>query len=113
MMKSYFSKKNDIELIQLKASVAGKKYGGAPEVRGAFHIQTVNNFHNRLQRFLRLYNGVSTKYLNHYISLFIWIENHKSMESRLEDTVKTYISEKGTYIASRCLPDREPVPSVA
>lgn len=113
IMKSYFSKRNDIELIQLKASVEGKKYGGAPEVRGAFHIQTVNNFHNRLQRFLRPYNGVSTKYLNHYISLFIWIENHKSMESRLEDTVKTYISEKGTYIASKSLPDRDPIPSVA
>lgn len=110
---NYFSKKNSIELITLKASVSGNHNGGDPEIRGIYHIQTVNNFHTRLQRFLRKYNGVSTKYLNHYVNLFVWIENHKSMESRLEDTLKSYISEKGTYIASRSLPDREPVPSVA
>ena len=112
-IKSFFKKKTEIQLIQLKASVAGKKYGGAPEVRGIYHIQTVNNFHNRLQRFLRPYNGVSTKYLNHYINLFVWIENHKSMESRLEDALQRCISEKDTYIASKNLPDRAPVPCVA
>ena len=112
-MKNYFAKKDDIELIKLKSSVSGRHRGGDPEIRGIYHIQTVNNFHNRLQRFLRRYNGVSTKYLNHYVSLFVWIENHKSMESRLEDSLKTYISEKGTYITSKSLPEREPVPCVA
>ena len=58
-MKSYFAKKSDIQLIQLKASAAGKKYGGAPEIRGIYHIQTVNNFHKRLDDFLRPYNGVT------------------------------------------------------
>ena len=112
-MKNYFAKKDNIELIKLKSSVSGRHRGGDPEIRGIYHIQTVNNFHNRLQRFLRPYNGVSTKYLNHYINLFVWIENHKSMDSRLEETMKTYISEKGTYIASKSLPDREPIPNVA
>lgn len=112
-MKSFFTKNPDIQLIQLKASVAGKKYGGAPEVRGIYHIQTVNNFHNRLQRFLRHYNGVSTKYLNHYINLFVWIENHKRLESRLEDSLKTYIAEKSTYATANTLFDRASVPCVA
>jgi len=112
-MKSYFSKKEKVELIQLKASIAGKKYGGAPEVRGIYHIQSVNNFHNRLQRFLRCYNGVSTKYLNNYISLFVWIENHKSMESRLEESLRTYIAEKAAYVTANSLLDRAAVPSVA
>lgn len=110
---NYFSKKNSIELITLKASVSGNHNGGDPEIRGIYHIQTVNNFHTRLQRFLRKYNGVSTKYLNHYVNLFVWIENHKSMESRLEDTLQSHISEKGTYIASKDLPDRAPIPCVA
>ena len=112
-MKSFFTKKQDVQLIQLKASIAGKKYGGAPEVRGIYHIQTVNNFHNRLQRFLRYYNGVSTKYLNHYINLFVWIENHKMMESRLEESLKTYIAEKSTYVTASSLFDRAAVPCVA
>lgn len=112
-MKNYFAKKDNIELIKLKSSVSGRHRGGDPEIRGIYHIQTVNNFHNRLQRFLRRYNGVSTKYLNHYINLFVWIENHKLMESRLEDTLQRYICEKDTYIASKNLPDRAPVPCVA
>ena len=112
-LANYFAKKKDIDLITLKSSVSGSHKGGDPEIRGIYHIQTVNNFHNRLKRFLRCYNGVSTKYLNHYINLFVWIENHKSTESRLEETVKTYISEKGTYIASKNLPIREPIPNVA
>ena len=111
-MKSYFSKKADVQLIQLKASVAGKKHGGAPEVRGIYHIQTVNNFHNRLQRFLRPYNGVSTKYLNHYISLFVWLENYKrvTQQNLVEDTGK-YISQKDMYVCSYDLFAMPPIPN--
>lgn len=112
-MKSHFSKKGDIQLIQLKSSATGRKDGGAPEVRGIYHIQTVNNFHNRLQRFLRCYNGVATKYLNHYVNLFVWVENHKAMESKLEDSMRDYISGNGTYTPAWILFEREAVPSVA
>ena len=112
-MKNYFAKKTDIELIRIQSTADGSRHSKIPEIRGIYHVQTVNNFHSRLQRFLRRYNGVSTKYLNHYVNLFVWIENHKLMESRLEDILQSYISEKGTYIASKNLPDREPIPSVA
>ena len=36
---------------------------------GIYHIQHVNNYHSRLKRFIRNFNGVSTKYLNNYL---IW-----------------------------------------
>lgn len=112
-LANYFAKKENIELITLKSSMSGSHKGGDPEIRGIYHIQTVNNFHNRLQRFLRCYNGVSTKYLNHYINLFVWIENHKAMESRLEDSLKDYISEKFAYVTANSLFERAAVPSVA
>ena len=112
-LSNYFAKKGNIELITLKSSMSGSHKGGDPEIRGIYHIQTVNNFHTRLQRFLRCYNGVSTKYLNHYVNLFVWIENHKTMEARLEESLKTYIAEKATYVTANSLFDRAAIPSVA
>ena len=39
-------------------------------VRGAIHIQTVNNRHSRFKDFLRRYRGVSSKYLGNYLRWF-------------------------------------------
>ena len=36
-------------------------------VRGAIHIQTVNNRHSEIKGFLRHYRGVSSKYLGNYL----------------------------------------------
>ena len=43
-------------------------------VRGAFHIQTVNNRHRRLQDFLRRYRGVATRYLDNDLRWFQRLE---------------------------------------
>lgn len=112
-ISNYFSKKENIEHIKLKSSMSGSHKGGDPEIRGIYHIQTVNNFHKRLDDFLQPYNGVSTKYLNHYISLYVWIENHKKMELELADSMLKYIEEKALYIPAKNLFERENVPSVA
>ena len=112
-MKNYYAQKTNIELIRLLSSVTGKHRGGDPEIRGIYHIQTVNNFHNRLNRFLRCYNGVSTKYLNHYVGLFVWIENHKAMDVKLEDALISDISKIRTYIPAVNLFDRLPIPCIA
>ena len=112
-LKSYFKGKESIGLITLKSNVTGKPGGHVPEVIGAYHIQTVNNLHNRFRRFLRVYNGVSTKYLNHYINLFIWIENHKGLEIDLETSMKSYIGGNGTYAPARTLFERPALPKAA
>ena len=43
-------------------------------VRGAVHIQTVNNRHSRLQDFLRRYRGVATRYLDNDLRWFQRLE---------------------------------------
>ena len=43
-------------------------------VRGAFHIQTVNNRHRRLQDFLRRCRGVATRYLDNDLRWFQRLE---------------------------------------
>lgn len=111
-MKNYYAKKKDVGLIRLKSNVTGKPNSKIPEIRGAYHIQTVNNLHARLHGFLRDYRGVSTKYLNHYVSLFIWIDNHKTAEN-LADALKDYIAEKRDYTPAVSLFELPPVPQAA
>lgn len=115
-MKSYFSKKDDVDLIRLKSSVTGRQGRhdkGKPEVRGIYHIQTVNNLHKRLHDFLRGYLGVATKYLNHYVNLFVWIENHKAQEASLEESLKSYIGSKASYVPAHTLFALSSLPSAS
>jgi hypothetical protein len=39
-------------------------------VRGIYHIQNVNSYHSRLKRWMDRFNGVATKYLEHYLAWF-------------------------------------------
>lgn len=61
-MNSYkrFAEKNSLELHQSKAA-EGRS--------GIYNIQKVNSYHSGLDRFMTPYNGVSTKYLSHYLIL--------------------------------------------
>ena len=112
-MKYYFKNKKDIQLIRMQSTADGSRHSKIPEVRGVYHIQTVNNFHNRIHRFLRRYNGVSTKYLNLYISLFAWIENYKTAERSMDDLLKEQISQSDSYVTATALFNRSPVPCAA
>jgi IS1 family transposase len=37
-------------------------------VRGVYHIQNVNSYHSLLKGWINRFNGVATKYLDHYLS---------------------------------------------
>lgn len=45
------------------------------EVKYGNHLQHINAMHMHLRRFLRQYCGVSTKYLENYVSLYVWLKN--------------------------------------
>lgn len=110
----YFKANNSVGLVQLKSTVNPKnKRGGSPEIRGTYHVQTVNNLHKRLRIFLQQYNGVSTKYLNHYINLFIWIDNHKKIANTLGSEMKTYIAGENTYTRGKDIIAMPVIPQIA
>lgn len=60
-MKAYvrFTKANGIDLVQLKTGKSKK---------GIYNIQHINSFHSQLKKFMCSCNGVSTKYLNNYLT---------------------------------------------
>ena len=112
-MKNYFAKRKDVQVIRLRSTVTKSHNGNTPEIRGIYHIQTVNNLHARLQGFLRKYNGVSTKYLNHYVNLFMWVENYKTVSRELEGSLKEYLVQKNCYITASNLFSQPSIPCVA
>lgn len=54
--------------------------------KGIYHIQHVNNFHNRLKNWMDRFQGVATKYLDNYLYWFRWLELGKylAFEKRVE-----------------------------
>jgi hypothetical protein len=67
------------------------KSDGTKRVKGLYHIQNVNNYHSRLKGWMQRFNGVATKYLDHYLSWFQFLDivNHRSDN----ETVKRMILE--------------------
>ena len=56
------------------------KSDGTERVKGLYHIQNVNNYHSRLKGKMQRFNGVATKYLDHYLSWFQFLDivKHRS-----------------------------------
>lgn len=111
--KNYFAS-TPIELIQLAAHSIPHKQSSPPEIKGSYHIQNVNNFHRRFRKSMKVYNGVATKYLNHYVNLFVWIENYKKTSKfNLENEMFHSMCETDTYIAYNNIIALPPIPHVA
>ena len=109
----YF-KDSSIELVSLRSHADKHKPNGPPEIKGSFHIQNVNNLHCRIRKTMKRYNGVATKYLNHYISLFIWIENYKKIdEYNMQNYMLETMCENNSYISYNDIVKLPPVPHVA
>jgi transposase-like protein len=47
--------------------------------KGIYHIQHVNNFHNRLKKWMIRFQGVATKYLDNYLYWFRWLDLGKNL----------------------------------
>lgn len=108
--KTYFKEK-PVQLIQVVSPTNKRSKKRFAEKKSAFHIQNVNNFHQRFRKFMRGYNGVATKYLNHYVNLFVWIENHKQMS--LSQTMTEYLANKSCYLSARKITEKPALPEVA
>ena len=54
--------------------------------KGIYHIQHVNNFHNRLKTWMERFQGVATEYLDNYLFWFRWLELGKNVafDNRVE-----------------------------
>ncbi len=51
-----------------------------PDTTTEYHIQQINSYHSRLKRFIRNYNGISSRYLPGYLLLFDFLQNNKDID---------------------------------
>tara|TARA_R110001583_G_C5552015_1_gene400397 strand:- start:3 stop:974 length:972 start_codon:yes stop_codon:yes gene_type:complete len=57
----------------------------------AFHIQGVNNYHQRLKCWIQRFHGVATKYLHHYLGWFRWFDQHSSKLNQPSDFMNDFM----------------------
>ena len=53
-----------------------------------YHLNTVNGLHSRFKAMIRQYRGVSTKYLNRYLALFMVLSCSNMNMNELADGVR-------------------------
>ena len=80
-----YAQKFSFDLVQLKA---GKEYK-----RGMYSLAHINAFHSGLKRFIKTFNGVSTKHLPNYLNWHIWLQKTVSMmfDARTDDMLNTAV----------------------
>ena len=81
------------------------KSDGKERVKGIYHIQNANNYQSRLKGWIQRLNGVATKYLDHYLIWFDFLEkdNQKSDKSAITKTIveSCLFSKNETYESIR------------
>ena len=73
---------NQFRYMTFASNTSDNYHDHKAEIQGDLHIQHVNAMHRHLRAFLRRYCGVSTKYLENYVSLFVWMKNMKAVKQK-------------------------------
>lgn len=60
------------------------------ETKGVYHVNTINGYHSRLKAFMRKFNGVSSKYLDNYLS---WLGSIFERKLTLLQVLKAAVKE--------------------
>lgn len=83
-MNSYvrFTNANGIGLVQMKTGKAKK---------GIYNIQHINSYHSQLKKFMRSFNGVSTKYLNNYLAWNNLVNYAKESDTEKRNIFLTFV----------------------
>lgn len=68
-----YARENNITLKQVDTSQT---------LNGIYHIQHINSFHSRFKKFMRKFNGASTKHLDLYLAWFLWEQSNKSLTEK-------------------------------
>lgn len=73
-------------------------------IDGIYHIQHINAYHSRFRKWIAKFQGVATKYINHYLECFRYTELHKRLSTRSKKQdmlVRAFINSR--HIATNSL----------
>lgn len=97
-----FAKENGISLVQIK--------GGKRTVKGIYHIQHLNAYHSRLKEFLSQFKGVSSKYLNNYLTWNNELERKKGGLAEKAEAVLRQVVSAVFEVTCSAIPMRPAIP---
>lgn len=98
-----FAEAKKIELIQMDVDCYEK---------GNYNIQRINAYHSHLKRFLDHFHGVSTKYLNNYLTWYNLMLCSPKEKEETERMIMGYSMSVPKQIRCLDVPDRPPIPSL-
>ena len=81
--------------------------------KGIYNIQHINSYHSQLKRFMRGFNGVSTKYLNNYLVWNNLVNYAKESDMEKRNIFLTFVLATLKTAKCRDLSNRPAVPLVA
>lgn len=84
-----------------------------PEIRDGHHLQHVNAMHRHIRKFLSGYYGVSTKYLENYLALYVWLKSFilNSQKKNMDKASVARAAVSDCYISRRAIENRPMVPN--
>lgn len=99
----------------LLSNTSDNPHDHKPEIKDGLHMQHVNAMHRHIRKFLAPYCGVSSKYLSHYMALFVWLKSIGATKQR-KTVDKVSVARAATpdcYITCQQLRSRPAVPACA
>lgn len=99
-----FADKTNLKLVQLK---------GGKTKSGIYHIQHINSYHSMLKKFMRGFNGVSTKYLNNYLIWHNFVNYAKETNAEKQRILINYVLSAIMTETCRQITNRQILPVVA
>lgn len=59
-----------------------KSNDGKYVIKGLYHIQNVNGLHSRMKQWIDRFKGVATKYLDNYLSWFLFVDSRSNENTK-------------------------------
>ncbi len=81
--------------------------------KGIYNIPYINSDHSRLKRFMKGFNGVSTKYLNNYLVWHNFVNYAKETNAEKRGILLSYVLTTLKPERNSSLSDRPALPLVA
>ncbi|NQU33928.1 MAG: IS1595 family transposase [Bacteroidetes bacterium] len=66
-----------------------------------YHVQNVNNYHAQLKSWMRRFNGVASKYLDHYMDYYGLIFELKNKTDEINESLKKLLYIDNGYVKSQ------------
>ena len=110
-----YLKENDYKYEEFLSNTSDDYTKHKPEIKEDLHLQHVNGMHSHMDTYLKPYRGISTKHLNGYVSMFVWMKQAvaKHQKRKVYTITELKASTAGCYIKSKEISAKPAVPNAA